>query len=78
MWVGAAAALVVHVTIAITVGVALFALLSHRVVSGAVAATFVFGAAYAGAREHQHRGGARGRGKHAGRGPDGLHRDLPR
>ena len=47
VWLGAAAAFVVHVTIATTVGVALFALLPHRVVEAIVAAMFLFGAAYA-------------------------------
>jgi putative Ca2+/H+ antiporter (TMEM165/GDT1 family) len=47
VWLGAAAAFVVHVAIATTLGVALFALLPHRVVEGIVAAMFLFGAAYA-------------------------------
>lgn len=47
VWLGAAAAFVVHVVIATTVGVALFALLPHRVVDGIVAVMFVFGAGYA-------------------------------
>jgi len=47
VWAGAAAAFVVHVVIATTVGVALFALLPKRAVDGMVAAMFVFGAAYA-------------------------------
>jgi putative Ca2+/H+ antiporter (TMEM165/GDT1 family) len=47
VWMGAAAAFVVHVAIATTVGVALFALLSRRAIDGAVAALFLFGAAYA-------------------------------
>jgi len=47
VWVGAAAAFVVHVTIATTVGVALFAILPRRLVDGVVAAMFLFGAGYA-------------------------------
>jgi putative Ca2+/H+ antiporter (TMEM165/GDT1 family) len=47
VWLGAAAAFVVHVTIATTVGVALFAVLPKQAVDGVVAALFLFGAAYA-------------------------------
>jgi putative Ca2+/H+ antiporter (TMEM165/GDT1 family) len=47
VWLGAAGAFVVHVAIATTLGVALFALLPHRVVEGIVAAMFLFGAAFA-------------------------------
>jgi putative Ca2+/H+ antiporter (TMEM165/GDT1 family) len=47
VWVGAAAAFVVHAAIATTVGVALFDLLPHRAVDGIVAALFLGGAAYA-------------------------------
>jgi putative Ca2+/H+ antiporter (TMEM165/GDT1 family) len=47
VWTGAAAAFVVHVAIAVTVGVALFDLLPKRAVDGVVAALFLFGAAYA-------------------------------
>lgn len=47
VWLGAACAFVVHVVIATTFGVALFALLPHRVVEGIVAAMFLFGAVYA-------------------------------
>jgi putative Ca2+/H+ antiporter (TMEM165/GDT1 family) len=47
VWAGAAAAFVVHVAIATTIGVGLFALFSHRVVDGVVAALFLVGAAYA-------------------------------
>jgi Ca2+/H+ antiporter, TMEM165/GDT1 family len=47
VWLGAAAAFVLHVAIATTLGVALFALLPHRVVEAIVAAMFLFGAAYA-------------------------------
>lgn len=47
VWVGAAGAFLVHVVIATTVGVALFALLPHRAVEGVVAALFLGGAAFA-------------------------------
>ena len=47
VWVGAAAAFVVHVTIAVTIGVALFAVLPKRAVDAVVAAMFFFGAVYA-------------------------------
>jgi putative Ca2+/H+ antiporter (TMEM165/GDT1 family) len=47
VWAGAAAAFVVHVGIAVTVGVALFALLPRQAVDGVVAALFLFGAGYA-------------------------------
>jgi Ca2+/H+ antiporter, TMEM165/GDT1 family len=47
VWLGAAAAFTVHVVIATTIGVALFAILPHRVVDGLVAAMFLFGAVYA-------------------------------
>lgn len=47
VWLGAACAFVVHVAIAVTVGVALFALLPHRVVDGIVAFMFIVGAVYA-------------------------------
>jgi Ca2+/H+ antiporter, TMEM165/GDT1 family len=47
VWLGAAGAFLVHVVIATTVGVAIFALLPHRVVEGLVAAMFLFGAGYA-------------------------------
>ena len=47
VWVGAAAAFLVHVAIATTLGVALFALLPHRAVDAVVAAMFLFGALYA-------------------------------
>jgi putative Ca2+/H+ antiporter (TMEM165/GDT1 family) len=56
VWVGAAAAFLVHVAIATTVGVGLVALVSHRVLEGIVAALFVGGAAYAfleGARDER-------------------------
>jgi putative Ca2+/H+ antiporter (TMEM165/GDT1 family) len=47
VWLGAAGAFVIHVVIATTIGVALFAILPHRVVDGLVAAMFLFGAGYA-------------------------------
>lgn len=47
VWLGAAAAFVVHVAIAVTIGVALFALLPKPAVDAIVAAMFLFGAAYA-------------------------------
>jgi putative Ca2+/H+ antiporter (TMEM165/GDT1 family) len=47
VWLGAAAAFLIHVVIAITIGVGLFALLPHRVVDGLVAALFLGGAIYA-------------------------------
>jgi putative Ca2+/H+ antiporter (TMEM165/GDT1 family) len=47
VWLGAAGAFVVHVAIATTVGVALFAVLPKQAVDGVVAALFLFGALYA-------------------------------
>jgi putative Ca2+/H+ antiporter (TMEM165/GDT1 family) len=47
VWLGAAAAFVVHVCIAVTVGVALFHVLPHQAVDAVVAGLFLFGAAYA-------------------------------
>ena len=47
VWVGAALAFVVHVAIAVTVGVALFSLLPRRAVDAVVAVAFVIGAVYA-------------------------------
>jgi len=47
VWLGAAAAFAVHVVIATTLGVALFAVLPRRVIDGVVAAMFLFGAIYA-------------------------------
>jgi putative Ca2+/H+ antiporter (TMEM165/GDT1 family) len=47
VWLGAAGAFVIHVAIATTVGVALFAVLPHRVVDAVVAAMFLGGAFYA-------------------------------
>jgi len=55
VWVGAAAAFVVHAAIATTVGVALFHLLPQRTVDLVVAALFAAGAVYAfleGAKAH--------------------------
>ncbi len=47
VWLGAAAAFVVHVTIAVSLGVALFRVLPHRAVEGVVAAMFLGGAVLA-------------------------------
>jgi Ca2+/H+ antiporter, TMEM165/GDT1 family len=47
VWLGAAAAFAVHVTIATTVGVALFHVLPHQVLNSIVAAMFVAGAVLA-------------------------------
>ena len=47
VWLGAAAAFVVHVSIAVTVGVALFAVLPKRALDALVAVMFLFGAGYA-------------------------------
>jgi putative Ca2+/H+ antiporter (TMEM165/GDT1 family) len=47
VWLGAAGAFVVHVAIAVTVGVALFHLLPHQVVDAVVAGMFLFGSGYA-------------------------------
>ena len=47
VWVGAAAAFVVHVAIATTIGVALFHVVPHRVLDGIVAFMFLVGAALA-------------------------------
>jgi Ca2+/H+ antiporter, TMEM165/GDT1 family len=44
VWLGAAAAFLVHVCIAVTVGGVLFTLLPHRVVQGVVALLFLVGA----------------------------------
>jgi len=46
VWLGVAGAFLVHVVIATTVGVALFAALPHKAVDGVVAALFLFGAVY--------------------------------
>jgi Ca2+/H+ antiporter, TMEM165/GDT1 family len=46
VWFGAAGAFVVHVTIAVSIGVALFHLLPHHVVDGIVAVAFASGAVY--------------------------------
>lgn len=47
VWLGAAGAFVVHVVIAVTLGLAIFAVLPHRAVEALVAVMFLFGAAYA-------------------------------
>ena len=47
VWLGAAAAFVVHVVIATTIGVALFHLLPHRVLEAVVAVMFLAGAVLA-------------------------------
>ncbi len=47
VWLGAAAAFLVHVVIATTVGATLFAVLSRRAVDAVVAALFLGGAVYA-------------------------------
>jgi len=47
VWIGAAAAFTLHVIIAVSIGVALFNLLPHRVVDGVVAVLFAAGAVYA-------------------------------
>jgi putative Ca2+/H+ antiporter (TMEM165/GDT1 family) len=47
VWIGAAAAFLLHVIIATTIGVGLFELLPRRAVDGIVAALFVGGAVYA-------------------------------
>jgi putative Ca2+/H+ antiporter (TMEM165/GDT1 family) len=47
VWLGAAAGFVVHVVIAVTIGVALFHLVPHRVLDGIVALMFLAGAALA-------------------------------
>jgi Ca2+/H+ antiporter, TMEM165/GDT1 family len=50
VWLGAAAAFLLHVVIAVTIGVALFHLLPHQVLDAVVAGMFLVGAALA-ARE---------------------------
>jgi Ca2+/H+ antiporter, TMEM165/GDT1 family len=47
VWLGAAAAFVVHVVIAVSVGVALFRFLPHRVLEGLVSVMFLVGAGLA-------------------------------
>jgi putative Ca2+/H+ antiporter (TMEM165/GDT1 family) len=47
VWLGVAAAFVVHVAIAVTIGGVLFTLLPHRLVQGVVALMFLFGAVLA-------------------------------
>jgi Ca2+/H+ antiporter, TMEM165/GDT1 family len=46
VWVGAAAAFVVHVALAVTVGVALFSILPRQAVDAVVAVLFLLGAGY--------------------------------
>jgi Ca2+/H+ antiporter, TMEM165/GDT1 family len=58
VWLGAAAAFVVHVVIAVTVGAAVFALLPHRVVEAVVAVVFALSAVYAWRAGVRHAGGA--------------------
>jgi Ca2+/H+ antiporter, TMEM165/GDT1 family len=53
VWIGAALAFTVHVAIAVTVGVALFRVLSHRTVDLVVGVLFLIGAALA-LREARH------------------------
>jgi putative Ca2+/H+ antiporter (TMEM165/GDT1 family) len=56
VWLGAAAAFVVHVAVAVTIGVALFAVLPHRAVDAVVSILFLAGAVYAwleGTRDEQ-------------------------
>ena len=47
VWLGAAGAFLVHVVIAVTIGVALFRILPHRAVDAVVAVMFLVGAALA-------------------------------
>jgi Ca2+/H+ antiporter, TMEM165/GDT1 family len=47
VWIGAAGAFLIHVVIAVTVGVALFHVLPHEAVDAVVAGLFLFGAIYA-------------------------------
>ncbi len=47
VWLGAAGAFLIHVVIATTIGVALFAILPKRALDATVAAMFLFGAFYA-------------------------------
>jgi putative Ca2+/H+ antiporter (TMEM165/GDT1 family) len=47
VWAGAAAAFLVHVVIATTIGVGAFAILPHRVLDGVIAGLFLVGAGYA-------------------------------
>jgi putative Ca2+/H+ antiporter (TMEM165/GDT1 family) len=53
VWAGAAVAFTAHVVIAVSIGVALFHLLPHRVVEGVVAAAFFAGAIYSFAVRNQ-------------------------
>jgi len=57
VWLGAVAAFTVHVIIAVTIGVALFHFVSHRVLEGVVAGIFLIGAGLAlreGLHERKH------------------------
>jgi Ca2+/H+ antiporter, TMEM165/GDT1 family len=47
VWIGAAGAFLIHVVIAVTVGVTLFHILPHEAVDAVVAGLFLFGAIYA-------------------------------
>ena len=47
VWLGAAGAFAVHVVLAVTIAVALFAVLPKRAVDAVVAGLFLFGAVYA-------------------------------
>jgi putative Ca2+/H+ antiporter (TMEM165/GDT1 family) len=53
VWIGAAAAFVVHVTIAVTIGTAIFHLVPHRAVEAIVSVLFLIGAVLA-IRESRH------------------------
>jgi putative Ca2+/H+ antiporter (TMEM165/GDT1 family) len=55
VWLGAAAAFLIHVVIATTIGVALFHLVPHRVLDGIVAFMFVVGAVLAIREAHKER-----------------------
>jgi Ca2+/H+ antiporter, TMEM165/GDT1 family len=55
VWLGAAAAFLLHVVIATTIGVALFRLLPHRVLEGIVAFMFLVGAVLALREAHKAR-----------------------
>ena len=79
VWLGAAAAFLIHVVIATTIGVGLFKLLPHRALDLVVAALFLGGAVYSwreGQRDETALVATRGRVAPPGRG-DRLRRDLP-
>ena len=64
VWLGAAAAFAVHVVIAVSLGVALFRILPHRVVDAVVSLMFLTGAALAvrdSVREHRRTGSGQAR-----------------